>query len=124
MNSANEYAASEVINSGNAIDDLGTDTPDRAKTLVWTYSRDPKVRAEVLRLADGKCEYCGALGFFKSNGTRYLECHHIIALANDGEDPLTNVIALCPNDHRAAHFGQNAAELEVRMIELLRLRRG
>jgi predicted HNH restriction endonuclease len=51
------------------------------------------------------------------NGERYLECHHIIALAKDGADRLTNVIALCPNDHREAHFGKRRKKLEVEMIQ-------
>ena len=52
----------------------------------------------------------------KPDGTRYLESHHVIALANDGEDRLTNVIALCPNDHREAHFGERRDYIESRMI--------
>jgi predicted HNH restriction endonuclease len=65
----------------NAIDDLGSDAPDRARAIAWTYKRDPKVRAAVLRRACGKCEFCGAMGFLKDDRARYLECHHIIALA-------------------------------------------
>jgi hypothetical protein len=49
-----------------------------------------------------------------------LESHHVIALANDGEDGLTNVIALCPNDHREAHFGERRNEIEAQMIEKLK----
>jgi hypothetical protein len=56
--------------------------------------------------ANGKCEFCGEPGFISTKGTPYLECHHIIALANDGADRMTNVIALCPKDHREAHFGE------------------
>lgn len=99
-----------------AIDDLGTDAPDRAKSEVWSYARDPRVRDAVLRRAKGKCEFCGKPGFMKSDGTRYLESHHIIALAKDGEDRPTNVIALCPNDHREAHFGERCEQLEREMI--------
>jgi hypothetical protein len=29
---------------------------------------------------------------------------------------MTNVIALCPGDHREAHFGERRAELEKAMI--------
>jgi hypothetical protein len=81
----------------NAINDIGTDAPDRTKLEVWSYARDPRVRDAVLRRAKGKCESCGKLGFMKPDGTRYLEAHHIIALAKDGADMPTNVIALCPN---------------------------
>ncbi|WP_407646473.1 HNH endonuclease [Henriciella aquimarina] len=39
------------------------------------------------------------------SGALYLETHHIQPLAEGGADTLTNVIALCPNDHRKAHYG-------------------
>jgi predicted HNH restriction endonuclease len=104
----------------NAIDDLGADAPDRLMSEVWTYPRDPRVREAVLRRANGQCEFCGELGFIKPDGVRYLESHHVIALANDGEDRLTNVIALRPNDHREAHFGERENEIEAQMIEKLK----
>ena len=104
----------------NAIDDLGADSPDRRFSEVWTYSRDPRVRNAVLKRAQGRCEYCGELGFLKPNGSRYLESHHVIALADDGEDRLTNVIALCPNHHREAHFGERNKEIEAQMIVKLK----
>lgn len=90
----------------------GTDTPDRALTSGWTVIRDNKVRAYVIKLAGGKCEYCGRDGFAMSNGQRYLEAHHIIALSAAGRDVVDNVIALCPEHHREAHFGINAEKLE------------
>lgn len=106
-------------NISNAIDDIGADSPDRIMSKVWTYSRDPRVREVVLKRANGRCEFCGQLGFLKSDGTRYLESHHVIALAHDGEDRLTNVIALCPNDHREAHFGERRGDIEDEMIRKL-----
>jgi 5-methylcytosine-specific restriction endonuclease McrA len=99
-----------------AINDLGTDTPRSSTVLGVQYARDPKVRAAVIRRAAGRCEFCGKLGFLSINGSRYLESHHIIALANDGADRMTNVIALCPGDHRMAHFGAERNELEKIMI--------
>lgn len=105
----------------NAIHDLGTDLPDRSTAEGWSYARDPRVRDEVMRRAEGRCEFCGAPGFIKPDGSRYLESHHIIALANDGADRVTNVIALCPNDHREAHFGNKAEQIEAEMILKLRI---
>lgn len=99
-----------------AIDDLGTDAPSRKWTEGLAYARDQKVRDAVLHRANGKCEFCGELGFLKSNKSPYLETHHIIALAKDGADRPTNVIAVCPNDHRKAHFAQDSEEIESQMI--------
>ena len=33
----------------------------------------------------------------------FLECHHIIWLAQGGEDTIANTVALCPNCHRKMH---------------------
>ena len=107
-------------NHSNAIDDIGSDVPGRSSSQVWSYARDPKVRDAVLRRAKGSCEFCAVLGFIKPDGSRYLESHHIIALANDGADRMTNVIALCPNDHSEAHFGKGAGQIETEMIRKLR----
>jgi len=102
--------------SMNAIDDLGTDTPDRSLSKKWSYTRDKKVRDAVRRRAKGKCEFCGKPGFMEQSGKPYLETHHVIALAKEGADRLTNDIALCPNDHREAHFGKRCAAIEAEMI--------
>jgi 5-methylcytosine-specific restriction endonuclease McrA len=102
--------------NSSAINDIGTDSPDRAKSVKWTYARDPKIRETVMRRANGKCELCGKPGFKQPDGKHYLESHHIISLANEGSDRLTNVIALCPNHHREAHFGERGEELEKEMI--------
>jgi 5-methylcytosine-specific restriction endonuclease McrA len=99
-----------------AINDIGSDIAQRKESTVFTYARNPKIRAAVMKRADGRCELCGAEGFLCENGERYLESHHIIALAADGADRMSNVIALCPGDHREAHFGKRRAELEQAMI--------
>jgi predicted HNH restriction endonuclease len=107
-----------------AIDDIGTDKPSRVNTSGVTYARDPQIREAVKRRAGGKCEFCGELGFQCSNCERYVECHHIIALADQGADRMTNVIALCPNHHREAHFGERRAALEREMIQKVMILEG
>ena len=103
-----------------AIDDVGTDVPERFISLVASYARDPKIRDAVKARANGKCEFCGEIAFITSDGRSYLECHHIVALANDGADRMNNVIALCPNDHREAHFGKRKDKIEKEMIRKIR----
>ncbi len=104
----------------NAIDDIGADVPDRFVSEVWAYSRDPRVRNAALKRANGRCEFCGEMGFSRPDGQCYLESHHVMALANDGEDRLTNVIALCANHHREAHFGLRRNQIEAQMMETLK----
>jgi hypothetical protein len=99
-----------------AIEDLGTDSPPYTAYTGERYERSQEVRNAVLQRAQGRCEYCGALGFEREDGSRYLESHHILALAKDGVDRLNNVIALCPCDHREAHFGRRRAIIEKEMI--------
>jgi 5-methylcytosine-specific restriction enzyme A len=76
-----------------------------AKTIV--YIRNPDVIAEVLLRAKGKCEKCGANAPFlrARDQTPYLEVHHKIQLAHDGDDSVLNAMALCPNCHREFHYG-------------------
>jgi 5-methylcytosine-specific restriction protein A len=101
-----------------AIDDLagaaptGNESPDRALHSGYSYKRDPKVRAHVIKRSNGRCEYCGSPGFLMANGDRYIEAHHVIALSQQGPDTPQNVIALCPDHHREAHFGVDAEALE------------
>lgn len=100
-----------------ALDDLdappaGSGAPDRAKRTMYVFQRDPAVRAHVVKRAKGRCEYCGHKGFLLPNGNHYVEAHHIIALAKQGPDTLENVIALCSEHHREAHFGIEAEKLE------------
>ena len=107
----------QVLNTySDAIDDIGTDTPIQTLYTGMRYARDPKVRKAVILRAGGKCEFCGVVGFKCSDGSRYLECHHITALAAEGDDRVTNVIALCPKDHREAHYGERRLEIEKEMM--------
>ena len=75
------------------------------------HKRDSKVRGAVLDRAQGICESCGRLGFTTEGGDQYLETHHIIPLSEGGPDIEENVIALCANDHRMAHYSVLKEEL-------------
>lgn len=80
------------------------------KTIVRqvVFQRNPYVVAEALFRANGICERCkNKAPFIRDNdASPYLEVHHIIPLAENGDDTLENVIVLCPNCHRQAHFGK------------------
>ena len=106
------------------LDDIpvGNETPDRALSSSWGVIRDPDVRAYVLDQAKGKCEHCRKTGFLMKNGRRYLEAHHIIALSAQGKDTVQNVIALCPEHHREAHYGSNAELLEEDFLRCIKKR--
>lgn len=86
---------------------LAPKKPEKILVLSTNYKRNPDVVAEVLERSNGKCEACGLPAPFtrKSDGTPYLEVHHRIPLAQNGDDTVENALAVCPNCHREAHFG-------------------
>ena len=112
------WAASTAINDLDE-DEVANLDPEYKRRMSGSYVRDNKVRAAVIRRAKGVCEFCKQPGFKKSDGSLYLETHHIIALSEQGPDRTSNVIALCPNDHRRAHFGQDWKELQDRFLQIL-----
>lgn len=86
---------------------LAPTRPQTVQVLRSEFQRNPDVIAEVLVRADGHCECCGACAPFarSSDGSPYLEVHHVRTLADGGEDTIENAVALCPNCHRKKHFG-------------------
>lgn len=83
--------------------------PEQVQTIINTYKRNADVIVAILERADGICEECNSPAPFirAKDGTPYLEVHHIVPLAENGEDCVENAIALCPNCHRKAHFGKS-----------------
>lgn len=81
--------------------------PERIRTVSLGFRRNSDVIAEVLTVADGRCQSCKKRAPFNraANGRPYLEVHHRVRLADGGEDTVANAIALCPNCHRKAHYG-------------------
>lgn len=118
--------ASANIYQDDALQDLndvppGVDQPGKELRSAVFIARDRAVRDFVIDRAGGRCEYCKEPGFLMANGRRYLEAHHIILLAKNGPDTVQNVIALCPKDHREAHYGAEKETLEVEMQSILNL---
>jgi 5-methylcytosine-specific restriction endonuclease McrA len=81
--------------------------PERIEVTSTAFVRNPYVVAIALERANGSCEDCEEPAPFvrKSDGSPYLEVHHVQPLADNGEDTVENAIALCPNCHRKRHFG-------------------
>lgn len=68
-------------------------------------SRAHFVKSFTLARADDRCDLCGKTTFKMKNGHYFLECHHLVFLANNGLDSIINTVALCPNCHRMMHLG-------------------
>lgn len=82
--------------------------PTKKITKQIVFNRNQYVVAEILDRANGVCEKCKKSAPFTKDidNKPYLEVHHIIPLADDGDDTIENAIALCPNCHRHAHYGK------------------
>jgi hypothetical protein len=93
--------------------------PERCEGRTNTFIRSTDVRNTVLRRANGFCECCGKEGFKTESGTLYLETHHVIPLSEDGPDAEWNVVAICPDDHRRAHFSADRIALSKQLASRL-----
>lgn len=95
------------------------DEAKRRDATGQVFERSPQVRNYVLARAEGECEWCGAKGFETRAGSVYLETHHIQPLSENGSDTVSNVIALCPNHHREAHFGKEAERFKDELLRVV-----
>jgi hypothetical protein len=94
--------------------------PERREVSGHAFVRSSAVRDNVLLRADGKCEWCGQLGFQTADDRIYLETHHVVPLSENGSDTERNVAALCPNHHREAHHGEKRNEMRKKLLERLK----
>lgn len=105
-----EVAASQMLSSEARRARLAAaqTQPRTREVTTMVYERNPDVVAEVLHRANGICERCKNPAPFlrRSDGSPYLEVHHIDQLAHGGPDTVENAEALCPNCHRKFHYGQ------------------
>lgn len=97
-------------------------TPTQVQREINIYSRNSALRAFVKSRANYSCEMpdCDYIAFEKENGEKYIEVHHIIPLANGGEDSITNTVALCPTCHRKMHYSMNKEQLKEILEEYIR----
>ncbi len=87
--------------------------PKEVTSTVIQKVRDPYIAEYARRRANGICQLCGVPApFNRSDGTPYLESHHIKWLADGGEDSIENTVALCPNCHRKMHIVGDPEDVE------------
>ena len=113
-----EIEAREEAKRKNLAKPQGNLRPASTSSAITQYQRDAAVKAWVLQQANGKCESCDQPAPFNgSDGQPFLEVHHVRQLADGGSDTVTNAVALCPNCHREAHYGENSKALISRLYE-------
>jgi hypothetical protein len=102
--------------------DIPTNAPHTRTRSGLIYKRDAKAREAVLVIAGGHCERCGQQGFLTTAGERYLETHHVVGVSERGPDTVDNIIAICPNCHRQAHFAAERLQIERDFMQAIRRR--
>lgn len=87
---------------------VGIKDPEKTYSTIANYIRDPKIKAWVLKEANGRCECCeNDAPFITTESEPFLEVHHLRCLADGGSDTVSNTVSLCPNCHREMHYGIN-----------------
>jgi 5-methylcytosine-specific restriction enzyme A len=121
---AEKVEAEPAAPSGLSLEDLrrlafnAANEPSQAPSegIRSVYQRSRDVRVYVLARAKGNCEGCSAPApFLRSDGTPYLEPHHLRRLSDGGPDHPAHVIALCPNCHRRVHAGADGEAYNARL---------
>lgn len=83
--------------------------------------RNNSLRDEALKRANYTCELCGKNQTFQDKDKQwYFEAHHIIPFNLDTQkkflvnlDHLSNLVCLCPECHRKAHFSEIKEQLNI-----------
>lgn len=79
---------------------------ENGAALRTVYRRSRAICDYVLKRAAGNCESCEKPApFMKTNGSPYLEPHHINRLSDGGLDHPRYIGAICPACHREIHYG-------------------
>jgi 5-methylcytosine-specific restriction enzyme A len=92
---------------------LGADGAQRVPVVRSMVRRDRRVRAEVVKRAQGACErvYCSD----SRDWPGFLDVHHI--LGADKSDRVWNCVALYPSCHREAHFAPDQDSINTELLE-------
>lgn len=81
------------------------------------YKRNSVIRDSVVLdakvLGGGRCECCGVVPFLGTDGTPYLEGHHVRGLGDGGPDERYNVMAVCVWCHGIATHGRSEDKVAI-----------
>jgi len=98
-------------------DPTGNLSPNKTSQNTEAFVRDPKVKAWVLKSANGICELCNSPApFIKQDGMPYLEVHHVLPLSEGGSDRVSNTVAVCPNCHMKFHYSSDKLKIRKDII--------
>lgn len=94
--------------------DLTKEAPEKREYLVEVYVRGVTWARKAREVYGDLCVYrrCNNT-FYREDGTRYIEVHHIIPLCKGGEEGLWNLSVLCAHHHRMAHYSDAKTRIAV-----------
>lgn len=94
--------------------------PRAAVTAVQAFDRNPLVVAVARVRAKLRCEVpgCTTATFLTEASETFCEVHHIMPLAEGGEDVIENAICLCALHHREVHYGAKREVLRDKMVQV------
>ncbi|ENL1287737.1 HNH endonuclease [Vibrio parahaemolyticus] len=94
----------------------------KTETSTTKYPRSPAKAANAIKKSKYKCQFNSDHDSFISGASlkAYVEVHHLVPLSSSDKftvslDVPANLIVLCPNCHRAIHFG--TAEIKKEYLE-------
>lgn len=108
----------------NSFKDRHANEPEQVmKKSGMAVKRDPKLGKAVIKNSDYQCECnsCHESFVSQSSAQKYMEAHHFISTSKYKEvwaefkinvDCVQNIVSLCPNCHRAIHYGTQAEKME------------
>lgn len=96
--------------------------PPRQNKEIFDFRRNGAVVAGAIVRSQSKCEMpqCERETFQRKDGTIYLEVHHILPLAEGGDDTMINAAALCPTCHRELHYGDRRLALRNKLSNAIK----
>lgn len=93
------------------LEKCGRENPERQSRLS-RYIERGAIGQKIKRERGGRCQFCEAMGrdpvcFMARSGKPYAEAHHVVPVSEmkDGSLGRANIVILCPNHHRQAHYG-------------------
>lgn len=94
--------------------DLTKEKPEKKEYIVETYVRKVTWAKKAIEFFGDLCIFKNCKNtFFREDGSRYIEVHHIIPLFKGGEDSLWNLSVLCAHHHKMAHFSNTSTKIDI-----------
>ena len=127
MEDEQEVKDASVYNSEEDIDRSNNREPVLKSGLETNnrFSTDPRLAKTAIKNAGFVCELVSHIDgshvtFDSIHGTKYLEAHHLVPMKAQKDfvslginlDRLDNIVALCPNCHKAVHYGTRAEKIK------------